>query len=321
MVEEATLYLEKSFLSPLLKREDITDISYNGGLLFYSSNSLGRKRSDIRVDSETVLFFLRQIANLTEKSINLANPILDVSFGRYRLNGVNSSVGRYKEMKAPSFSLRIASRACKIEKDAQFMDEKTKSILMNALKRKESIVIGGKTGTGKTELQKWLLLHLEDNTRVIVLDNVEELDLIQNERIDMTTWLSGEGNGRLPLKALIRNALRHNPDYLLVAEARGEEMLDALSSAGSGHPLITTIHADSLDTMPERLARMALMGEANVTLKELLEEVRNHIQVFVYLEKALDGEGRIVRFVRAIGMMDKQSGKIEKVFERRKDFL
>lgn len=316
MVENAVLYLEKSFLAPLLAKEEITDVSYNGGELFYVSNKVGRQKSEIQIKPDEITSFLRQIANLTEKSINLANPILDVSFGRYRLNGVNSSVGRFHEEKAPSFSLRIASRVCKIEKDMQFLDETGRKILKDALSRHRSIVIGGQTGTGKTELQKWLLLELPTNTRVIVLDNVEELDLLQNERIDMTTWLSREGAGKLPLNVLIRNALRHNPDYLLVAEARGEEMLDALASAGSGHPLITTIHADSLQSMPHRLARMALMAGSQISLSELYSEVLEHIPYFVFLEKKMREGVGVLRYVRSIGEIDSVTKQMRIVYER-----
>ena len=316
MVENAVLYLEKSFLAPLLAKEEVTDVSYNGGELFYVSNKTGRQKSEIKIKGDDVTSFLRQIANLTEKSINLANPILDVSFGRYRLNGVNSSIGRFREQKAPSFSLRIASRVCKIEKDMQFLDETGRKILKEALLKHRSIVIGGQTGTGKTELQKWLLLGLPTNTRVIVLDNVEELDLLQNEKIDMTTWLSGEGAGKLPLNVLIRNALRHNPDYLLVAEARGEEMLDALASAGSGHPLITTIHADSLQSMPHRLARMALMAGSQISLSELHKEVLEHITYFVFLEKTIREGVGVLRYVSSIGEINNSTKQMRIIYER-----
>ena len=319
MTENAVTYLEKSFLAPLLTNEEVTDISFNGGELFFVSNKTGRQKSSIQVGSDEVTSFLRQIANLTEKSINLANPILDVSFGRYRLNGVNSSIGRFHEEKAPSFSLRLASRVCKIEKDMQFLDEKGREILRIALKKHRSIVIGGQTRTGKTELQKWLLLNLPTNTRVIVLDNVEELDLVHNERIDMTTWLSGDGAGKLPLNVLIRNALRHNPDYLLVAEARGEEMLDALASPGSGHPLITTIHADSLESMPHRLARMALMAGSEISLSELYSEVLEHITYFVFLEKMLKEGEEVHRYVRSIGEINSHTKQMQIIYERREE--
>lgn len=318
MTEAAVQFLERSFLSPLLSREDVTDISFNGGSLFYVSNQTGRARSnDIVPTTEQVTSFLRQLANLTEKSINTAEPILDVSFGRYRLNGVNLSVGRFREKKAPSFSLRIASKNCKIEKDMQFMDESVRKILFSMIQKRRSIVIGGQTGVGKTELQKWFLLNLPANTRVLVLDNVEELDVVESDSIDMTTWIADSKSEKTSLRFLIKNALRHNPDYLIIAEARGEEMFEALASAGSGHPLITTIHADKLETMPSRLVRLALMSDAEVSYEELYKEVMASIPYFVYLGKGSNPDGSIKRFVHSIGRLNEKSGQVELLYERR----
>jgi hypothetical protein len=73
-------------------------------------------------------------------------------------------------------------------------------------------------------------------SRVIVIDNVEELDLVKNPKIDLSMWLVNESVKDASFSALIKNALRNNPDYIMVAEARGGEMLAALVSAMSGHP-------------------------------------------------------------------------------------
>ena len=316
MTEDAVKYIEKSFLAPLIGNDMVTDISYNGESLYYVDNRYGRRKSDISVSGEDAMSFLRQIANLTEKSINTSNPILDVSFGRYRLNGINLSIGRHKTKKAPSFSLRIASISCKIEKDPQFMDEMAKKVLVDILDKRRSIVIGGQTGTGKTELQKWCLLNLPENSRVVVLDNVEELDLLAIDSIDMTTWMAGENGTKNSLNVLIKNALRHNPDYLIVAEARGEEMLEALASSGSGHPLITTIHAENLSSMPHRLARMALMANANITMSELMEEVEATIPYYVYLRREMSEDGSIKRYLQSIGHYHNK--EMEILYERGK---
>lgn len=301
--KDAVKYIESSFLKPLLENEDITDISYNGHYLFYVGNKEGRKKSEINVLPEDVTSFLRQIANLTEKSLNLALPILDVSFGRYRLNGINYSLGRYEQKKTPSFSLRLASKTCRVDEN-DFLDNESRKLLLNILNEERSIVIGGKTSSGKTELQKWFLLNAKEGMRMIVIDNVEELDLINNDKIDLTTWISDEANHYSSLSFLIKNALRHNPDYLLIAEARGGEMLDALASAGSGHPLITTLHADSLKNMPHRVLRLALMGKTALSPRELKKEIYEAIPYYVYVEKIRTNEGFIKRFVSGIGKLE-----------------
>ena len=178
MNKELVNYLETSFLYPLLKDEEITDISYNGKEIYYLHNKFGRKKSDINVSKDDVVIFVRQIANLSEKQFSYTTPSIDVSEGRYRINAVHPSIVRVDNEKSISFSIRIASKENRILNSKSFMNAKMKDFLMDCLKKKRSIVIGGPTGSGKTELQKYLLTSLEDNTRVIVIDNVQELEFI-----------------------------------------------------------------------------------------------------------------------------------------------
>jgi type IV secretory pathway ATPase VirB11/archaellum biosynthesis ATPase len=191
MAGDPRVYLEGSFLKDLLALSGVTDISYNGKTLNYVTNEEGRKRSSLLLSTEDVGSFLRQIANLSERQFSYSCPILDVSFGPYRLNAVHSSLCRCCNDKTYSFSLRIASGSCRLEGDKAFFGD-AEPLLLEALKNGESIAIGGSTSSGKTELEKWCLLHLGENRRVVVIDNVEELDLLENSQIDLTTWLVNE---------------------------------------------------------------------------------------------------------------------------------
>jgi pilus assembly protein CpaF len=235
---DPALYLESSFLSDYLKMADLTDLSYNGSELYYATNSRGREKAEQQPPLNEVADFLRQIANLSEKQFSYSSPILDVSFGRYRLNAVYQSLVRAQNEKTYSFSLRLASSACRIAEDPNFFGGESKGVLLSILRQGESIVIGGKTSSGKTELEKYLLNEMAPASRVIVIDNVEELDLVRNPAIDLTMWLVNENVKDASFTSLIKNALRNNPDYIMVAEARGGEMLAALVSAMSGHPNI-----------------------------------------------------------------------------------
>jgi len=309
-------YIESSFLSPLLKRGDITDISFNGESLYYASNIYGREKAEINPLKEEVGDFLRQIANLTERQFSVICPILDVSFGRYRLNAVNSSLSRNKNEKTFTFSLRIESSECVIsEEDTAFFDKEAKEILLDILNKGESIVIGGITSSGKTELQKWLLLHMKPATRVIVIDNVEEIDMVTNDNIDLSTWLVRDEKENFA--RLIKNALRNNPDYIVIAEARGEEMLDALTSAMSGHPIITTVHAKDIFSLPKRLARLAMLGNERLYREELLDDIAHHIRYYIYVEKRSDPIKGIKRFISMIGKIDEKTKEIEILYQRK----
>lgn len=310
-------YLENSFLKPLLFRSGIGDISYNGESLYYEDSLYGRRKANLSVSQETVGDFLRQIANYSEKQFSVSSPILDVSFSRYRLNAVYSNLVRVNEEKSYSFSLRLGKPGTAIKKDSSFFQGKDLKILLKALENHESIVIAGPTSSGKTELQKFLLLELKKNTRVIVIDNVKELELARNPRIDLTSWIVDERFPESRFNALIRNALRNDPDYIVVAESRGGEMNEAISSVTSGHPIIMTLHAKELMAIPSRMARLAMMGDERLLREEVMEDIAMHFSLFVYLNKQVDQSGKISRYIESIGRMNKTSKSIEVIYQRK----
>lgn len=315
--EKLKQFLETSFISPLLEKEGITDISYNGEHIYYQCNKYGRRKAEIDVTQNEVASFLRQIANYSEKQFSFLDPILDVSFSRYRINATFLSLTRVRNKKTYSFSIRIAYEGSVLEKDDSFFKGTSKRILLNALKKKESIVIGGETGVGKTELQKYLLMRLEPSSRVIVIDNVEELEMVRaDENLDLTSWVVDDRNKKASYSNLIKNGLRNNPDYLVLAESRGEEMLDALNCVMSGHPIITTMHAKDIKSMPYRMARMAMMGEKKLEMDDLLGDIYHHFSLFVYLKRELI-DGQVTRFIDSIARSNDKKKTLELVYERK----
>ena len=158
MNERLLTYIENSFLRPLLEIESITDISFNGESIFYMDNILGRRKFKETITPEQAMDFIRQIANLSERQFSVTSPTLDITVSKYRINAQHSSVVKLRDIKTVSFAIRIAPKEIRVKDDKKFMDAKAKKILLDALKEKNSIVISGPTGSGKTELQKYLIL-------------------------------------------------------------------------------------------------------------------------------------------------------------------
>ena len=318
MNERALSFLENSFLSPLLKDKDITDVSYNGVSFFYVHNDKGRMKSNIKVPSEDVLNFIRQIANFSENQFSYMSPNLDVSVGKYRLNAVHPSIVRVENEKACSFSMRIGSKETRIKSDSEFISKEAEAFLLKCLENEESIVIAGPTGSGKTELQKYLLSKLKKNSRVIVIDNILELEnLRQFEDLDLTSWQVSPNNPNVSMQELIRTALRSNPDWLVVAEARGKEMADVLTSVMTGHPIITTLHAKSLEAIPKRVCRLIMQSDQTQKYEDILEDVYEHIKYYIYLNRKFINNKKVVRYIDSIGELQKD-GSMKVIYKRGK---
>ena len=315
--KQITEFIENSFLKSRVSQNNVTDISYNGDSLYYMDNNFGRIKSDIEVSLDLVRNFIRQIANLCEKQFSFQNPILDVSVEKYRINAVHQSISKRENNDVITFSIRIASTKPRIYKGCNFFQKGVEELLSILIKSKVSIIIGGITGTGKTELQKYLISCMSEHTRVIVIDNILELDSLSLDLpIDLNIWQSDERNLVSTNRQLIKNALRSNPDWLVVAESRGEEMIDILNSSLTGHPVITTIHSYDLSAMPTRMARMALMSNSKLDFLDTLTDFQYHMKFYIYLKKETLKDGSINRYISDVGFLN--SEKMESIYNFKK---
>lgn len=306
-VNKTVSFLEGSFLQELLANPKVTDISYNGQDIYYVHNDYGRLKSDTSIEKQAVKDFVRQIANLSEKQFSFQSPELDVSFGRYRFNALHQSICRKNNEESISFSIRIASSNLKF-KESESLSEEIKELLKVLINSNVSIVIGGLTGSGKTELQKYLISLMKENSRAIVIDNILELDQFKTEQsLDLNIWQVDEKRKEASIENLVRSALRSNPDWLIVAESRGKEMLDVLNSSLTGHPIITTLHAFDIKSMPIRMVRMVLMNEQKMDFKDVYSDIAYHMRFYIYLKRKYTKNGMVLRYISSISYLNVRS--------------
>lgn len=311
-------YLENSIFSSLLLDKDVTDISYNGENIHYMHNIKGRCKSEYKLGVNEANDFIKQIANMSEKQFSYNNPILDISFGKYRLNATHQAIARRNNEPTITFSIRIAGEDIKIKNNSTFFPLVIGELITTILKEKMSVVISGETGSGKTEFQKYLLSNLETNSRVIIIDSALELDINYGNNIDYSIWQSNNKNENISIQALVKNALRNNPDWIIVAESRGEEMIDILNSVMSGHPIIVTIHSKNVLSVPHRITRMVMMNKKDMAFEDVLSDVLSHFQVYFHLEREVRNDGSIVRRVASIAISNDKD--IYPIYERKEGY-
>ncbi len=283
----ALTYLKNSFLASLLDDENITDITYNGEAIFIQNKLEGWKKVNLEIEENSVNDFIRQIANLTEKLFSYAHPILDVSIDRYRLNALHPSIARKRREKITNFSIRVSHPGLVIQNNGEFLPKSLVWLIKSILASHLSIIISGRAGSGKTEFQKFVLSLIDQKERVIIIDNILELDdeCLNENGADFSLWQLNEEHPSIDFKSLIKNALRASPTFIVIAEARGEEMYDVLSSAMSGHPLITTIHSLDAKSVSSRMARMCANENLKLDNGDLKEDINHHFRFYFYVEQ------------------------------------
>lgn len=291
--------ITKLSFNKLFYDDDVTDIYYNGESLFYLSNIYGRKKYDKEIKKDEIYTFLRNICDITDTSFSLSEPILDISFLEYRLNAVFKNICRKNRGSCITFAIRkFKINQNPITNDDNFLSYDAKCFLRFMVNNRSSILIAGPTGSGKTQLQKYLINLLNNNERVIVIDTINELDIDYNKNLDVTCLIEDQKRN-IFLKDLVKLGLRYSPDYIVLAEARGSEFEDVLTSSLSGVSNISTIHSKSIDTILDRCVNLIQINNKNLKEDIIRKMITTHFDLFIYVDKK-DVGSHIVRYVSSI---------------------
>lgn len=171
------------------------------------------------------------------------------------------------------------------------------ALLDDLVRDRAGIVVSGATGSGKTTLLNALVDRVQDDHRVVTIEETPELGPFSGHVVSLVTRPPNvEGAGAVDAAALVRTALRMRPDRIVVGEVRGPEAVHALSAMSTGHEgSMVTVHARSAAEARERVATLALAAAPNLEIGILEEQARRALRVCVHLTR---DEG--IRRVRAI---------------------
>jgi pilus assembly protein CpaF len=149
-----------------------------------------------------------------------------------------------------------------------------------------------------------LSAFIPSGERIITIEDAAELQLQQEHKVILETRPSNiEGRGGIPMRELVRNALRMRPDRIIVGEVRGGEALDMLQAMNTGHEgSLTTVHANSPRDCLSRIETMVLMGGIDLPLTAIRSQIASAVDLIVQQARLLDGSRRIVRIAEVVGM-------------------
>jgi len=112
-----------------------------------------------------------------------------------------------------------------------------------------------------------------------------------------------EGEGSVPQRLLLINALRMRPDRIIVGEVRGAESIDMLQAMNTGHDgSLTTLHANTPRDALARLETMVSMANLNLPEKAMRQQIASAIQVVVQQTRLADGSRKVTTISEITGM-------------------
>ncbi len=253
-------------LQPILEDENIEDISCDGVnvpiFIYHRDPKLGSIQTTIKYDDPEMLDnFVRTLAQRSGRSISMASPLLDGALpdgSRLQATlatdiakkGSNFTIRRFsKEPLTPIHLLKYKS-----------MDSRMLAYLWFAIEHSSSLFIVGATATGKTSVLNSLSQFIKPTDKVVSIEDTPEIRLPHDHWIqEISREGFGEGNagesklGEVSMFDLLKGSLRQRPDYIIVGEIRGTEASVLFQQMATGHPGMSTFHADSLTKVINRL--------------------------------------------------------------------
>ncbi len=181
-----------------------------------------------------------------------------------------------------------------------------------------NILVAGGTQAGKTTMLNCLASAIPVRERVVTCEEVFELRIPHRDVAAMQCRQpSLEGTGEIPLRRLVKEALRMRPSRIIVGEVRQAESLDLLIALNSGLPGMCTIHANSAREAVTKMCTLPLLAGENVSAKFVVPTVASSIDVVVHAALERDGR-RTVREIAAVpGRVEGDVVEIADLFVRR----
>ena len=121
------------------------------------------------------------------------------------------------------------------------------------IEHNKSLIFAGGTASGKTTSMNAVSMFIPPRAKVITIEDTRELSLYHDNWLSSVTRERLHDGSDVDMYDLLRSALRHRPEYIIVGEVRGEEAITLFQAMNTGHTTFSTMHADSIETVINRL--------------------------------------------------------------------
>ena len=283
-------------LKEYLEEDDITDISYsNGGQIWLKTLSKGvYKVENPAINNALVEKIAFQCSNVMGKTFNMAEPFLDAESTELRLNFIHDSIatnGVAMVIRKTPAKIRLNSEKLLNE---EYVTKDLLNFLINCVLARCNIIVSGETGSGKTELVKFLASNTREDEKIITIEDTLELHL---DRIfPHRDIVAMKTNNIASYSDVLVTCMRQNPIWILLSEVRSAEAVLAVrNSISSGHHILSTIHADKASSIP---MRMYSLLESSQDVDQFLASIHRYVQLGIYVKGYFSK--RLNRFQREI---------------------
>ena len=292
-------------LEPLLRDESITEVMVNGPRQVYIERSGKLELTNVVFQNDDhVMRIIDRIIAPIGRRVDESSPMVDARLtDGSRVNAIIPPLS----LVGPVITIRKFSASPFTTDDLIRFGTATPEMfefLRACVEARLNVFVSGGTGSGKTTTLNVLSSFIPNDERIVTIEDAAELQLRQEHVVTLESRPPNiEGKGAIPIRELVRNALRMRPDRIIVGECRSGEALDMLQAMNTGHDgSMSTGHANSPRDMLSRLETMVLMAGVDLPLRAIREQVASAVDLIVHQSRLKDGTRRIVNITEVQGM-------------------
>ena len=302
------LYDEVTGLGPLetlLQDDSVNDILVNGPQQIFVERAGKLQLTDITFkDERHRLRIIDKIVSAVGRRVDESNPYVDARLkDGSRFNAmvppvaVDGSLVSIRKFKKDKLGIDDLVDFCAVT-------EEMAAYLQAAVATRLNVIVSGGTGSGKTTTLNALSSFIDNDERILTIEDTAELQLQQTHVGRMESRPPNvEGKGEVSPRDCLKNALRMRPDRIIVSETRGEEVIDMLQAMNTGHDgSMTTIHANSARDGVSRLENMIAMAGIEMPLKAVRSQISSAVNLIVQASRLQDGSRRMTSITEITGM-------------------
>ncbi len=185
------------------------------------------------------------------------------------------------------------------------LSAKIAAYLWLAIEHGMNIFVCGETAAGKTTTLNAISAFINPEAKVYSVENTPEVKMPHEIWQHLVTREQGKASD-VTYQDLLLAALRSRPNYIIVGEIRGVEGNIAFQAMQTGHPVMSTFHAGSVDSLIQRLTGVPI----NVPIASI-----DNLNIVV-IQSAVQREGKSLRRVLSVTEIERYYAPQNKVITR-----
>ncbi len=278
------------FLKPiehLILDDSISEVMVNGAdSVFIEKCGYLQPVSGVSLGEKALLVAVKNIARRLGGDISESHPILDsrlpdgsrvaAVIPPCSLRGVTLTIRKFNTRHFNMQDLIAAGT----------LDQQLANRLEDYVLSRKNILICGGTGSGKTTTLNILSRFIPEEERILLIEDTAEIQIAQPNLVRFEARHGQSGLPGVAIRDLLKAALRHRPDRILLGEIRGGEAFDLLQLLNTGHSgTLSTVHANSAKQGLARFTSCALQSGVELPYRAIKSNIGDSLHVVIQIER------------------------------------